>query len=66
MNYSVGLEVYEPDGTKQLNVLKYSNLNDLVDKKLKFILELKKASEIPEKLNFEIQCRYTWLDEDKT
>lgn len=66
MNYSVGLEIYEYDGNKQLNILKYGSLSDLIGKKLKLILELKKASEIPEKLTHEVQCRYQWLDEDRT
>ena len=29
-------------------------------------MELRKANEIPEKLSHEVQCKYIWLDEDKT
>lgn len=54
MNYSVGLEAYEPDEKRQLNILKYNTLSDLVGKKLKLTLDLKKASELPEKLTHEI------------
>ena len=29
-------------------------------------MDLKKATDLPEKLTHEIQCRYQWLDEDRT
>lgn len=58
INYSVGLEIYEPDEKRQLNILKYNSLSDVIGKKLKLSLDLKKASDLPEKLIHEIQCRY--------
>ncbi|CDW74930.1 chromosome-associated kinesin klp1 [Stylonychia lemnae] len=66
MSYNVGLEIYEQDEKKQLNILKYNSLSDVIGKKLKLILDLKKAIDLPEKLTHEMQCRYQWLDEDKT
>lgn len=65
MHYSVGLELFEPDG-RPLNILKFNSLNDLVGKRLKLTLELRKAADIPEKLSFEVQAKYQWLDEDAT
>lgn len=49
-----------------MNILKYNSLQDLIGKYLKLIIELKGAKEIPEKLAFEVQSRYQWLDLDNT
>ena len=66
MHYSIGIELFDYDGAKPLNILKYNSLNDVVGKILKLSIDLKKASAIPEKLAHEVQCRYNWLDEEKT
>lgn len=66
MHYSIGIELFDYDGSKPLNILKYNSLNDVVGKILKLSIDLKKASAIPEKLSHEVQCRYNWLDEEKT
>ena len=66
MQYSMGLELYENDEKKQLNILKYNTLSDVIGKKLKVLIDLKKAVDIPEKLCHEVQCKYQWLDEDRT
>jgi hypothetical protein len=66
MHYSVGIDLLDYDGEKQLNILKYNSLNDLLGKKLKLSIELKKATEIPEKLAYEVQSKYQWLDEEST
>ena len=66
MNYSVGLDLFDSDGKRPLNILKYNTLGDLLGKKLKFTLDLKKASDLPEKLCHEVLCRYQWLDEDRS
>jgi len=54
MSYSVGLELYEQDEKKQLNILRYNSLSDVIGKKLKLIMDLKKATDLPEKLTHEI------------
>ena len=66
MQYSMGLELYENDEKKQLNILKYNTLSDVIGKKLKVLIDLKKAVDIPEKLCHEVQCKYQWLDSDRT
>jgi hypothetical protein len=66
MHYSMGIELLEYEGGKPLNILKYNSLNDVVGKILKLAIELKKATGIPEKLAYEVQCRYNWIDEDKS
>lgn len=62
MHYSIGIEIFDYDGGKPLNILKFNSLNDVVGKQLKLVIELRKASEIPEKLAYEVQCKYQWLD----
>lgn len=67
MHYSLGIELYDYEGApKPLNILKYNSLNDLIGKHLKLSLELRKAQDIPEKLAYEVQCRYNWLDAEST
>jgi len=66
MSYSLGIELYDYEGSKPLNILKYSSLNDLTGKYLKLIIELRQAKDIPEKLAYETQCRYQWLDVENT
>jgi len=58
VSYSVGLEVYDSSGNKQLPLINYSALSDLIGKKLKINLELKKASDIPEKLSHASIIKY--------
>lgn len=50
------------DKTTKLNPLEYENLNELIGKNLKLNIELKKASEIPDKYIFKTMCKYTWND----
>ena len=64
VSYSMGIELL--DGEKPLNILKYNSLNDVVGKRLKLAVELKKAQEIPEKWSFEVVAKYNWLDDDST
>lgn len=67
VHYSVGLELYDSETSqKPLNILKYNSLNDLIGKYLKLILEIKKAQDLPEKLTYEVQCRYNWIDPEGT
>ena len=63
-NYSVTLEAFDVDRSTKLNLLEYENLNDLIGKNLQLCIELKKVSDIPEKLTFQTQCKYVWQDEN--
>jgi len=40
--------------------------SELIGKYLKVNIEIKRASEIPEKYTYKTQARYEWFDEDKT
>ena len=62
LTYSITLELLDVDKTTKLNPLEYENLNDLIGKNLKLNIELKKASEIPDKYIFKTMCKYTWND----
>lgn len=62
MTYSITLELLDVDRTTKLNPLEYENLNELIGKNLKLKIELKKASELPDKYIFKTMCRYTWND----
>ena len=67
MQYAMNMEIMDPHSKKPLNLLKYNSLTDLIGKRLKVILELKKATNIqPEKLAYEVQSKYQWLDESRT
>lgn len=66
MSYSIGIELFDYEGGKPLNILKYASLNDLIGKYLKLVIELRQAKDIPEKLSYETQCRYQWLDPENT
>jgi hypothetical protein len=54
MTYSMGIELFDFDGKKQLNILHYNSLSELVGKKIKVVVELKKATDLPEKLSHQI------------
>ena len=65
-NYSLMLELLDYDKTKKLQILEYETLNELVGKYLKVTLEIKRASEIPEKFAYKTMAKYNWLDADAT
>ena len=50
------------DRTTKLNPLEYESLNELIGKNIKVVLELRKASDIPEKYTYKTQCKYIWSD----
>ena len=50
------------DRTTRLNPLEYESLNELIGKNIKVVLELRKASDIPEKYTYKTQCKYIWSD----
>ena len=60
------LELFDFDKTSKLNILEYETLNELVGKNLKLTLELKRATEIPEKFSYKTKAMYNWLDADST
>ena len=62
LTYSITLELLDVDRTTKLNPLEYENLNELIGKNLKIKIELKKASELPDKYIFKTMCRYSWND----
>jgi hypothetical protein len=52
MNYSISIDLFDYEGGKPLNILKYGTLNDLLGKYLKLSIELRQAKELPEKLSY--------------
>ena len=56
-------EALDVDGSTKLNLLDYENLSELLGKNLKIILEIKKATDVPEKYSFKTMCKYVWGDE---
>lgn len=66
--YSLSLQLLDTDKTTKLDVLEYEAMNqpELQGKYLQMNLELKRASELPEKYTFKTQAKYEWLDEEKT
>ena len=53
MNYSISIDLFDYEGGKPLNILKYGTLNDLLGKYLNLSIELRQAKELPEKLSYE-------------
>lgn len=60
LNYSVNFELFDVDRMTRLNPLEYETLNELIGKHLKLIIELKKASDIPEKYTYKTMCKYSY------
>ena len=50
------------DKETKLNPLEFETLNELIGKNLKLIIELKKASDLPDKYAFKTMCKYNWQD----
>ncbi len=46
-------------------MLNYETVYDLIGKRLRVTIELKKADNIPDKLSNHVYAQYTWIDEDK-
>lgn len=46
-----------------LNILEYFTLDQLIGKYLKMSLDLRRATDLPEKLTFKTMCRYEWIDD---
>jgi hypothetical protein len=49
VNYSVGFEVIDPFTKQSLPLEDYENMTDLIGKKLKVTLDLRRAGDLPEK-----------------
>lgn len=58
----MNFELFDVDKTTKLNPLEFETLNELVGKNLKFKVELKKATDIPDKYCFRTMCKYDWTD----
>lgn len=58
--YTVNFELYDVDKSTKLNPLEYETLNELIGKHLKLIIELKKATEIPDKYSYKMMCKYVY------
>lgn len=57
----------DSDGKVPLNIFNYNHLEDLIGKKLKVNIELKKARDIPDNLCNDTKCSYNWVnDQEKT
>ena len=65
-NYGLLLELFDYDKTKKLEILEYETLRELVGKYLKMTLEVKRATDIPEKFQYKTKARYVWLDSEET
>lgn len=52
--------MFDVDKSTKLNPLEYDSLNELIGKHIKLIIELKKASDLPEKYTYKIMCKYIY------
>jgi len=64
--YSVHLEILDHDRSTPLNILEYETLRELIGKHLKVKMQLKRATDIPEKYTYKTQAKYEWIDGDRT
>lgn len=62
LTYTVNFELFDVDKTTKLNPLEFETLNELVGKNLKLKVELKKATDIPDKYCYRTMCKYDWSD----
>lgn len=60
--YSCNFELFDVDKSTKLNSLEYETLNELIGKNIKLIIDLKQASDIPEKYSYKTMCKYIWND----
>ena len=65
VNYSVGFEVVDPFTKQSLPLEDYENMTDLIGKKLKVTLDLRRAGDLPEKQCTEVYAKYQWMDEER-
>lgn len=66
VSYSVYFEGLDPFTLNPIELEAFDNLSEMIGKKLKVTLELKKASDIPEKQQNEVYAKYQWVDDDRT
>ena len=62
LSYSVSFELLDANKTTKLDKLEYETLSELVGKNLRLSIELKKATELPEKFTFKTKCKYAYND----
>lgn len=60
MTYGCGFELYEPDEKTKLNALDYDNLGELRGKKIRILVDIKRASDLPPKYQYRTKCKYIW------
>ena len=60
LTYTVNFDLFDVDKSTKLNPLEYDSLNELIGKHIKLIIELKKASDLPEKYTYKIMCKYIY------
>lgn len=65
VGYSVAFDVLDPFTNLPIDTTEHDSLAELIGKKLKVTLQLKKASDLPEKQSNEVYAKYQWLDEDR-
>jgi hypothetical protein len=59
----VALEVFDVDKSTKLNILEYETLSELIGKNLQITIELKRASDIPDKYSYQVMAKYVWNEE---
>ena len=60
LTYALGFELYDTDEKTKLNALDYDNLGELKGKKIRVIVDIKRASGLPDKYKFKTKCKYVW------
>jgi hypothetical protein len=62
LTYTIHFELLDVDKTTKLNPLEFETLNELIGKNLKLIVQLKRATELPDKYIYKTMCKYDWQD----
>lgn len=65
-NYAVFLELFEKDKKTKIDLIEYDTLSQLEGRWLKMTIEIKRASDIPDKYAFKTKACYNWLDQAET
>lgn len=61
--YSLTLDLLDYDKVTKLQILEYETLTQLIGKHLTMHLDIKRASDIPEKYTYKTMAKYNWPPE---
>jgi len=69
MQYSINIDAFDKDEDSgqltRLNLMDFDSMEDLINKKMKLTVDIRKATGIPEKYSYMTKCKYNLFEEEK-